>query len=484
MSYPKDVLTEWLPRDDEGRIRVDLSGTAEYDADVSGDFQAGQGIMRGQDGAILATVTALPDSVESRDAADLVRGSLLAVGPGSTNWRQIPILMYHVVSSASAFGTDLDRLLAWGYETITHDQLHAYLTNGHDPVAAELPPKPVLIGFDDGGMSNYTNAYPALVERGMKATMYLVPDWMDDVIAGQGPFLEATHFTWANAVTMRASGLIDFQSHSLHHLDARTLSGPGTSGGNGSGAGADFLAAKARIEEMIPGQIVRHQAQPYGSFNAAVTASLRAAGCLSMRTVGIAREFDGSSNGAPPHVPVRPGTDPMILPVAGTTALALQAANYHGTADQIGNLVQDSHFRAAALGWTLNPNWAIEIGVLPDGSTGPFLRGTGTAGATPAASPTMPIGQHAVAQVSGWFRTDSGITSPRVLFETYKLDGVTSSAEQSNVLLPGSPTSGWKYVTGVVSADASWAFARLKVVHGGGVGTRLDVWGLRVTRAL
>lgn len=70
VSYPKDVRTEWLPRDDEGRIRVDLSGTAEYDADVSADFQAGQGIMRGQDGSILATVTALPDSVVSRDEFD------------------------------------------------------------------------------------------------------------------------------------------------------------------------------------------------------------------------------------------------------------------------------------------------------------------------------------------------------------------------------------------------------------------------------
>lgn len=65
-GFPRDEKTAWIPRDPDGRILVDLSGVTEYDPDVTADFQAGQGILRGADGAILLRVTGLPGSAVTR----------------------------------------------------------------------------------------------------------------------------------------------------------------------------------------------------------------------------------------------------------------------------------------------------------------------------------------------------------------------------------------------------------------------------------
>jgi peptidoglycan/xylan/chitin deacetylase (PgdA/CDA1 family) len=403
---------------------------------------------------------------------------------GDPSFRQVPIVMCHT-ATAVAMATLLDEIRAWGYTTIHHDTLYSYLTNGGDPVAAGMPDKPILIGFDDGGASNFTDAYPELLSRGMKATMYLVPDWMDDVIAGQGTFLEATHFSWANAVTMFASGLIDFQSHSMHHLDQRTLGGVGVAGGDGSAAGADFLAAKARIEQMIPGTLVRHQAQPYGSYNAAVVASLRVAGCRTMRTVGLGLEFDGSSNGKAPLAVVQPTTDPMLLPVASPSDFAyLEGLNWYGLADLHGNMVKDGMFRSAARGWTKDAPFSVVSGVLPDGSTGNFLRAT-PVGSTVTAYPydMVPIGFRSLALVDGWFRATAGVTSPRIFCETWKSDKMTASGVQGASPSITVPTANWTYYSGIVASDGTWMYARPKVAVGGSGGT-FDVWNLRVMRLI
>ncbi len=43
---------------------------------------------------------------------------------------------------------------------------------------APLPPRPLLITFDDGYHDNYTNAYPVLRERGLPAVIFVVTGWM------------------------------------------------------------------------------------------------------------------------------------------------------------------------------------------------------------------------------------------------------------------------------------------------------------------
>ena len=93
--------------------------------------------------------------------------------------KQVPILCYHQIRDwrgndsksakdyicpTSVFVQQMQMLVDSGYQAITADQLHAYLTTG-----AALPPKPVFLTFDDGDLDQYQNALPILDKHKMKA---------------------------------------------------------------------------------------------------------------------------------------------------------------------------------------------------------------------------------------------------------------------------------------------------------------------------
>lgn len=96
----------------------------------------------------------------------------------------IPILSYHqlrpptnsdaavdraYIMSPARFRSQLDTLQREGYSTISPDQLLAHLTTG-----AELPPKPVLLSFDDAVDDHYRIALPELRKRKMTATFFVM----------------------------------------------------------------------------------------------------------------------------------------------------------------------------------------------------------------------------------------------------------------------------------------------------------------------
>ena len=92
-----------------------------------------------------------------------------------------PILEYHMVQQVDPekayeynvphedFVQQLDYLQEQGYTTISiRDYLRA--RKGLE----ELPAKPVILTFDDGYVSNYTELLPILEQRGLKATIFMV----------------------------------------------------------------------------------------------------------------------------------------------------------------------------------------------------------------------------------------------------------------------------------------------------------------------
>ena len=98
---------------------------------------------------------------------------------------KLTILMYHKIDELPqdgrptgnyvdprAFVEQLDALSAWGYETIRFEQWLAYRAGG--PTAPALPPKPLIVTFDDGYRCFDRNAWPALRARRMSATMFVV----------------------------------------------------------------------------------------------------------------------------------------------------------------------------------------------------------------------------------------------------------------------------------------------------------------------
>lgn len=125
----------------------------------------------------------------------------------------IPVLNYHQINdhdhnsltvSSKQFAYQMEYLDKMGYHTITPAELTDALENG-----AALPEKPILITFDDGYEDNYANAYPVLRQYNMKATIFLISDYVSTY---------PNYLTWGQAEEMQKNG-IDFESHTLSHVE-------------------------------------------------------------------------------------------------------------------------------------------------------------------------------------------------------------------------------------------------------------------------
>lgn len=134
----------------------------------------------------------------------------------------VPVMMYHDVvvgpkdvsfdHTLDQFERDLALIEQTGATPISLRQWWNYITRG-DP----LPDKPILLTFDDGYKSCYTLVYPRLKARGWPAVFFIVPPFV-----GVGPQTDwyhgkKDHLTWDEMAEMHATGLFEFQSHSMSH---------------------------------------------------------------------------------------------------------------------------------------------------------------------------------------------------------------------------------------------------------------------------
>ena len=134
------------------------------------------------------------------------------------------VLMYHKVSGNG----EKDFL------TVTTDQLSMqwkYLKNeGYSPVlfsdlvqfvqqGKALPPRPVLLTFDDGYKDNYEVMYPILQHLGMKANIFLVPGFLQQQMnAADGIYLDLAEIKRMNP------SLVEYGLHSYEHQSYKTFS--------------------------------------------------------------------------------------------------------------------------------------------------------------------------------------------------------------------------------------------------------------------
>lgn len=121
-----------------------------------------------------------------------------------------PILTFHA-TTARALESVLVRLSAAGYRTWTCDEYLAAV-RGETPAT---PCRSVLLTFDDGYASVWSEVYPLLRRFNMRAVVFLIPGRIQDgrdTSATRGPLC-----TWPQIREMHESGLLDFQSHTLLH---------------------------------------------------------------------------------------------------------------------------------------------------------------------------------------------------------------------------------------------------------------------------
>lgn len=115
-----------------------------------------------------------------------------------------------------------------------------------------LPPRPILLTFDDGYASTYTKVFPLLKKFNYPAVVAVVTSWTDAPAGTKirlSPKIEVPHdffMTWAQLREMAQSGLVELASHS-HNLHRGVLANPQ---GNEQPAASSrqYLPASGRYE--------------------------------------------------------------------------------------------------------------------------------------------------------------------------------------------------------------------------------------------
>ncbi len=133
----------------------------------------------------------------------------------------IPVLMYHYISTPPAdadiyridlsivpdtFREQMEWLSRNGYNTITFYDLIYALSIGWPP----LPPKPIILTFDDGYVDNYENAFPILRDNGLTGTFFILTDVTDRSQPG--------YMTW-NMLKEMANAGMDIEVHGREHIE-------------------------------------------------------------------------------------------------------------------------------------------------------------------------------------------------------------------------------------------------------------------------
>ena len=80
--------------------------------------------------------------------------------------------------------------------------------------------KAVILTFDDGYKSQYTNAKPILDEYGYKATFYIICNYVGD---GEGQAKSNARMNWEDIAALYKEGY-DIGSHSMNHKDLSQMS--------------------------------------------------------------------------------------------------------------------------------------------------------------------------------------------------------------------------------------------------------------------
>lgn len=142
---------------------------------------------------------------------------------------EIPVFVFHEVKPGP-FKEKLQYLKKNEYTTLTSSELLQVIEG-----EKELPQRAIVLTFDDGMASLYSVAFPLLRKFGFRAISFIVPGCIpdsapetptyEDVLAGRASYGDLLHresgeyplCSWQEIQEMHASGLIDFQAHSMHH---------------------------------------------------------------------------------------------------------------------------------------------------------------------------------------------------------------------------------------------------------------------------
>jgi peptidoglycan/xylan/chitin deacetylase (PgdA/CDA1 family) len=241
---------------------------------------------------------------------------------------RVPILVYHSVAphdpgetetqrayrvSPERFEAQMEILRDAGIAVVPLARLVAALLDGEP-----LPPRSVVLTFDDGWANQYRHAFPVLVRHGYPATFFVFTN----------PIGRDTRFMdWGQLRELTEAGMT-VGSHSRTHPYLGRITDPAE-------LRREVEGSRTLLEERL-GVEVRFFAYPFGEWSPALEASVRDGGYLaargfpggvwngpqhrwSLRAVAVTDDLSrfralvgaGGAAPGPTHHPVSPPVDPM-----------------------------------------------------------------------------------------------------------------------------------------------------------------------------
>jgi peptidoglycan/xylan/chitin deacetylase (PgdA/CDA1 family) len=183
----------------------------------------------------------------------------------------VPILLYHHIGfslkdqsvyyvSPEAFDRQMNLLYQWGYRTISMELLVRAIREG-----AELPPKPIILTFDDGGESTYTTALPIMQRYHFTGVSYIVYYYVG-----------ITNYMNADQIRVLYAAGWEIGSHSLSHVDL--TSRPDRQ--------EDEIVQSRRQLESLLGVPILSFAYPFGAYDESSLGYVHFAGYTSAMGLG------------------------------------------------------------------------------------------------------------------------------------------------------------------------------------------------------
>lgn len=220
---------------------------------------------------------------------------------------ELPVLNYHYIRVVANQHTDplgfnlsvtpkdftaqMAYLSTHHYLTITPDDLYNALRN-----QSPLPPKSVLLTFDDGYEDFYTDAFPVLQKYHFRATIFIITG-----LVGEKP---SNYLSWSQVRELDKSGLITIGSHTIHHVDVATS----------RNAYNEIYGSKATLEREL-GHPITAFAYPSGEHDAASVAMVAAAGYRVAFTTASSTTMRLSERDALPRIRISGGLPISEFPI-------------------------------------------------------------------------------------------------------------------------------------------------------------------------
>lgn len=215
----------------------------------------------------------LQDLAAAQKASEKPITTAIAPAP-TTKVTTVPILLYH--KPPANFNTQLDALTSKGYTAISMAELASFFDGKYN-----LPPKPVVITFDDG-FSEQLDTIAPLRAHHMKATYYLIiggenSRWCIGILRNNKTCGD-NYMGWDDIRKLVGSGVAEIGAHTIDH--------PNLVGLSVADQQKQIVDSKNVLENELGIKITTF-AYPYGRYNASTVGIVKQAGfSTAVTTVG------------------------------------------------------------------------------------------------------------------------------------------------------------------------------------------------------